>query len=266
MRQGYLAYGANGDAWAVAPDGSGPPRLLGQAAWSFAADDPSALWLVDDTAFTATEVDGTGRVLKGPLPSSGDPIAATAGALIENPVNIAGQSAGTLLVWDVAAKRVACQFGPPGEISSELATRGNLLAWSDPSAVVHVTDVTTCRDVLTHTFAAAPVSTPVFSSAAFSPDGRTLAVASNVIDPHAGVPPTLLLDLTTGEATAVPTNTPFPLQSLAWTSDGTRLFWLYIGGPTSQSTLISTWHLGDAEPRTLRARDLSLIPPLLVVP
>ncbi|MDQ1427181.1 MAG: hypothetical protein QOK39_657 [Acidimicrobiaceae bacterium] len=266
MRQGYLVYGANGDVWAVAPDGSGPPRPLGHAASYFAADDPTALWLVAGTAFTATEVDGMGRVLKGPVPSSGIPIAATAGALIENPVSAAGEPAGMLQVWDVAAKRVACQFGPPGLISNELATRGNLLAWSDPSAVVHVTDVTTCRDVLTHTFAVAPVSTPTFAFAAFSPDRRTLALASTVAVPQAAVSATLLLDLASGDATAVPTNTPFPLQSLAWTSDGTRLFWMYIGGPSSQSTWISTWHLGDPEPRTLRARDLSLIPPLLVVP
>jgi hypothetical protein len=182
-------------------------------------------------------------------------------------VSVAGEPAGMLLVWDVAAKRVACQFGPPGLVSNELATRGNLLAWSDPSAVVHVTDVTTCRDVLTHTFAAAPLSSPVFFSAAFSPDGRTLAVASTVADPQAGVSPTLLLDLASGQTTAVPTrHLPFPLESLVWTADGSRLFWMSIGGPTSQSTLVSTWHVGDGESRTLRARDLSATPPLLVVP
>jgi hypothetical protein len=265
MRRGYLAYGANGDVWAVAPDGSGSPRPIGHAASYFAADDPTGLWLVDGTGFTATEVDGTGRLLEGPVPSPGFPLAATAGAFIENPVSTAGEPAGTLLVWDVAAKRVACRFGVPGLGSDELATRGNLLAWSDPSAVVHVTDVTTCRDVLAHPFAASPVLAPVFAAAAFSPDGRTLAVASTVADAGSGVSPTLLLDLASGEATVVP-NTLLPLQSLAWTSDGSRLFWMYTGGPGSQSTLLSTWHLGDAEPRRLRAADLSLTPPLLVVP
>lgn len=262
MRQGYLAYISGGQAWAVAPDGSGKARDLAPAYTLFPAADPTAIWVVNATTTAATEIDGTGRVIMGPLRPPGLPIAATAGALIES----LPSSQPLLEVWGLADQRVDCRltgtgtFGPEG---TELATSGNLVAWVDGANLVHVTDATSCADTFELRLPLDGQQPQGTLAAAFSPDGLALAVASGQSVSQADAFPLTLLDLKSGQATTIPTAPGDPEESIAWTADGTRVFWLY--DPIDTPTIVATWKVGDQQSHILRAPNLGLVPPLLAV-
>ncbi|HEX3538815.1 MAG TPA: hypothetical protein VHT75_00100, partial [Acidimicrobiales bacterium] len=102
VRRGYLAYIAGGAAWAVGPDGSGPPRRLASANYLFAAENPDNVWVVDGSNSAATEIDGSGRVITGPEHSYGVPEEAVAGMLIESPPEEASLAQPELVVWNLA--------------------------------------------------------------------------------------------------------------------------------------------------------------------
>jgi hypothetical protein len=59
--------------------------------------------------------------------------------------------------------------------------------------------------------------------------------------------------------------TTLAVDAVAWTTDGTRLFWLS-GGQFGQPPLIATWRVGDTRSQPLRVVGIDLGPQLLVVP
>jgi hypothetical protein len=258
-RMGYLAYSSGGKVWALAPDGSGSPRLLATGDRLFAADEPSAIWVGDSRSPKMTEVDGGGRVLRGPVLPPGSATAATSAGLV---VYLPDQP--RIEVWDPAGGRVACREVGTGREVLVLATRANLMAWASGDGQLRVTDVTTCTDRFR---AAIDVTQALLQDAvAFSPDGRTLALASYKTH-HDGndAYPLELLEISSGRVTDVPLPEVLegPIGAVAWTPDGTRLFWLFsrFGG----SALLRTWRLGDSDSRPLRALGLALTPPLYAV-
>jgi len=258
MRSGYLAYLLGPEAWSVSSDGSGRPTDLGAAGGLFAAADPGLTWLVDGLTFAATEIDGSGRVVAGPVRSAGVPVAATAGALIESDVDRQGQLLPQLLVWSLAGNQVRCRLGSAASPAGELATSGNLVAWSDGPEEVRVTDVTTCAEKWKVTRPASAGGRPGLPVAAFNPDGRTLAVGAGPIEP------VTLVDVASGQVTSIPTDATFPVAALVWTADGSRIFWS--SGQFGAFTLLNTWKVGDPRARALRAVRLDITAPLLVVP
>ena len=81
-RQGYLAFRSDIKIWAVAPDGSGTPRFLAAGQNIFPAARPDAIWIEDPSTLTFSEIDGSGRLLVGPLSVPGPAYDATSKALI----------------------------------------------------------------------------------------------------------------------------------------------------------------------------------------
>ncbi len=284
LRRGYVAFVSGTTVWAVAPDGSGAPRRLATGSSVFAAADPGALWVEDhtvagtaataaDAGAAATEIDGSGTVVRGPIAVAGDAVDATATALIVYPPD---QSA--IEVRNLSDQTVQCRLGSrvPSDagVPYELAARGDLVAWVDVSNRVHVTDARTCADVPgVAQRTGTPLQATPSAAAAFSPDGRTLALAASDQDiPGHDVYFLQLIDLadatTAGAAvntTTVPVRSGFPISTMAWTADGSRLFWLS-GGPIGVSAAISTWRSGDAAVQPLRVFDLGLAPTLTVIP
>jgi hypothetical protein len=265
-RQGYLAFSSGGRVWAVAPDGSGPPRLLARGSSPFAAAEANAVWVSDPTTLAVTEVDGSGHVLRGPLTVPGGAVDATASALVVLPPD---QSA--IEVWDLATGQVRCRLGgrTPASfgVPYELAAQGNFLAWVDTSNRVHMTDTRTCAD---RPGMAPKGGTPLQSgppvTAAFSPDGRRFAIAGSDQDrPGEDVYFLQSIDVASAQVTTVPVRTGFPITAIAWSADSTRLFWL-AGGPGRVAPAVSTWRVGDTAVRPFRLFDPGLGPPLLVVP
>ncbi|MDQ1394139.1 MAG: hypothetical protein QOF30_3116 [Acidimicrobiaceae bacterium] len=270
-RQGYLAYLSNGKIWAVAPDGSGAPRYLATGDNLFPAAAPDAIWVEDPTNLAVTEVDGSGRRLIGPISVPGQAIEATSKAFIVSPPDQPLSQ-----IWDRTTRRVSCTLGGPVPPSPRalgahslaylLATQGDLVVWVDTVPQLHVTDATTCKDRQV-------LSPPTQSQTpqgfgpvvAFSPDGRTLAVAGAPTTADDGAYPFSLIDLGSGRVTTVPVQTTLAVDAVAWTTDGTRLFWLS-GGQFGQPPLIATWRVGDTRSQPLRVVGIDLGPQLLVVP
>jgi hypothetical protein len=282
LRRGYLAYVSASKVWAVAPDGSGAPRLLADGEGLFPADDPGAIWVVDTLSSTVTEFDGTGRVLLGPRRPPGSLNMATSAGLV-----VVGPYQPGIAVWNPAAGAFGCRFNSPNSPNSPsspsspnspnspsygngqplpLAARGNLLAWASNTGQLHLSDASSCVD---RTPAIANTTQGgLQGAAAFSSDGRRLAVASYRQDPQGKDTYTLsLVDVASASVTDVPiTETATaPISAVAWTPDGTRLFWMY-SGLFGSSSRLETWRLGDPVARPLRAIGLALAPPLYVVP
>jgi hypothetical protein len=267
-RRGYLAFESDNQVWALAPDGSGPPRKLAAGSSIFGSADPTAVWVTDPLTAAVTEIDGSGRVLRGPVAVSGGAVDATATALIGYPDD---QSA--IEVRNLSDGALRCRLGTrptaTAGVPYEIAVSGDLLAWIDITNRVHMTDTRTCSD---RAGIAPAGGTPLQAgpgptAAAFSPDGRHFAIAGSDQDiPGHDVYFLDVLDLVTSQITTVPVGTGFPITVLAWTADGTRLFWL-TGTPSGgNAPAIITWRLGDAKVQPLRVFGLGLEPLLLVVP
>jgi hypothetical protein len=264
-RQGYLAYAAGGQVWAVAADGSGPRRRLAAGDRLFAADNPQAIWVADSAASTLTEVDGAGRILLGPVTPPGILDRATSAGLVVVDPDHPG-----IAVWNPADAKFGCRFLSAGIVGGgevlPLAAHGHLLAWASATGQLHLSDVATCAD---RSLAVANTTQAgLQGAAAFSPDGLRLAVASYRPDPLGNDTYSLnLVDIWSGQVAEVPLSVVLtaPITALAWTPDGARLFWMY-SGLVDSSSLLETWRLGDRVARPLRAVRLDLTPPLSVVP
>ncbi len=270
-RQGYLAYLSNGKIWAVAPDGSGTPRYLATGDNLFPATAPDAIWVEDPTNLAVTEVDGSGRTLIGPISVPGQAIEATSKGFILSPPDQPVSQ-----IWDRTTRRVLCTLGagaPPSprtlgtnSFAYLLATQGDVVVWADTVPQLHVTDATTCKDRQVLPPQAQSQTQEGFGPVvAFSPDGRTLAVTGAPTTADDGAYPFSLIDLESGRVTSVPVQSILAIDAVAWTADGTRLFWLS-GGQFGQATLIATWRVGDARSQPLRVVGIALGPQLLVVP
>ena len=294
-RQGYLAYEAGGIIWAVAPDGSGVPRRLIDGDLLFAAVDRGDIWVVKSTTGQVTEVDDSGTSLAGPLLPPGLAEAATSSGLL---VGSAGNRPG-MEVWNPANGRVGCRFALDDGQAVAVAVQGNFVVWTGGDGRAHVTNIASCSDVLvepTDGGASAVDShghlsgellqaiAGVSAAAAFSPDGRYVAVAYAEINPDGSAGyPFLLVDTTTGRVSTIPTPASVvpssasaaaaaytsgpvagPVNGIAWSTDDRRLFWLYpsTGGDPA---VLMTWRIGDAASVPLRAVDLLLSGPLYTI-
>ncbi len=264
LRQGYLAYVSGSQVWAVAPDGSGTPRPLATGAYLFAGHNPAAVWVVDGDTAMATEIDGTGRILAGPvLPPGGLFVDTAAGLVVFRSHGPAG-----IEIWNPADGRFHCPNlvnrgdGGPYAIGAE----GNSLAWSSGDGELHLTDVTTCQDHLTGVHGLNGTGFPPVGT--FSPDGRTFAVATAQTDSQNDYGfPLELVDVASGRVTTVPVAHALsaPISAIAWTPDGSRLFWVN-SGVSGSSSIVATWRIGDSAAQALRVVGLALNFPLYVVP
>jgi hypothetical protein len=262
LRRGYLAYASGNRIWAVAPDGSGTPRQLATGSFLFAANDPAAIWVVDASSFQATKIDGSGRVLSGPLTPPGNLLLDTSAGLV-----VSGQNGPGIEIWSPTDGTLSCpnllNTGDGGPFP--VAARDHQLAWASGDGRLHLTDVTTCVDRL-------PGITGVNGGGlqdvgAFSPDGTNLAVASHQAGPQGQDDHLVqLVAVASDRVTTIPIpDFLAPVSAIAWTSDGSRLFWAY-SGLFGFSSVVATWHLGDAAAQPLRALHLSLTPPMYVLP
>jgi hypothetical protein len=263
-RLGYLAYTAGSQVWAVAPDGSGPPHRLAAGDWLFAATDPGAIWVNDGATGQVQEVDGAGRVLAGPVLPPGPAVAAATAGIVVSPPDRPGVE-----VWNPATGVVTCRL-TDGADAENLGSQANLLAWVGGDDQLHVTDMATCTDLYRQP---ATPSAGVNAVAAFSPDGRTLAVSWPQPDPSRDGTitfPFQLVDTKTGRVSGIPIPPglsgpiPLPVGGIAWTADSQRLFWLYPVGASGPG-LILTWRVGDAAAQPLHAVDLGLSGPIYSV-
>jgi WD40 repeat protein len=223
-----------------------------------AAADPTAIWVVDPSSAVASEIDGTGRTIAGPVRVDGVPAAATADALVETPANAQGEPQPGLVAWSVVGHKAQCRVGGDGVYAGGLAVSGNLLAWSDNPAQVHITDMTTCVERWKVPVSSGADPSPSVPVGAFSPDGRTLALGGGSVDP------VTLVDVASGAVTSAPTEYTAPVVALVWSADSSRLFWL--AGLGGSAAALLTWHVGDAAAEILRVVGLRINPPLLAVP
>ena len=248
-RRGYLAYASDGDVWMVAPDGTGVPRVVAAGDSIIAAIDPSAVWVVSKGI--VSEIDQTGRVLVGPVEPPGAVEGATSDGLV---VSLVGQP--SIEVWNPVTGGIRCPTVTNGQ-AFVMASESNSLAWGTFDGVMRLIDVNNCAPLFSQHIGLT-LEFPE-GAAVFSPDGRTLAVAtlSNTLE---------LVDVATGRVSSVPI--PVRLESLitaiAWTPDGSRLFWL-TAGPGANSPVIETWQMGDSAAQPVRLVGVALAPPLFSI-
>jgi hypothetical protein len=257
QRHGYLAYLASDGVMAVSPDGSGTPRLLAASHdYFFAANDPNDLWVTYEGGRQEAEIDGTGRVvapsLTPPLPAVAD---TAKGFVLSAETGIE--------IWNPATHQVTCHL-PGGSAYGVLAASGDLVVWLGGDNQLTVSNVASCTNLFrqpTDDSVEAPV-------AAISPDGQTVALSTDPVQPAA--PGMVLIGAGSGTLTPVPEPELIdaavngPIGGIAWSVDGRRLFWLYPKDGSFPS-LIVTWKVGDPTAQPLRAVNLHLTAPLLTV-
>ncbi|MGH9127318.1 MAG: hypothetical protein ACRDZ8_21750 [Acidimicrobiales bacterium] len=263
-RAGFLAYTTGEQVMAVGADGSGSPRTLAAGSIVFAATDPADVWVssaTTDDGLQTSEVDGTGRLLAGPFPTPGTAVGATTAGLVID------QGPG-LEVWDPLTGAVRCRVTTPGEVGT-LATQGDAVAWLGGQDRLGVTDLGSCRNVLT--LPLQPMGDPLSRLVvAFSPNGKTLAVSGVLPTANEGPAPVELVDVASGQVTeppAVPAGTgpaDQAVTAMAWSADGQRLWWLCASEFANVESYLLTWRVGDPSVQILRAVNLHLQAPLLV--
>jgi len=195
-----------------------------------------------------TEIDGTAhRVV--------DPVLVPTGALVTSGLTNEGLVLDTgagLFAWDPVSGRQV-RITPPG--AAFLAASGDLVAWQGEDAgIVFVTDLVTNR-ARALSFGSenmtATALDPSTSPCAFSPDGARLACPIVAVG-ALGLFRVGVVDLGDGSV-AVPSGAlgDSPAHPLAWSPDGSRLWWVV---PTSQASLLATWAVGQPSASELRYR------------
>ncbi|HSS11955.1 MAG TPA: hypothetical protein VLL25_18860, partial [Acidimicrobiales bacterium] len=255
-RLGYLGLITNGDISVQPTDLRGSARLIGHGAQAFAADRPDALWVINND--TIGEIDGAGRQLVPPAPYPGFAASISVAAGVATYTQQDG-----LIVWDPESHRTVCRLGTPGEA---IAGSGDLLAWLDPQAGLHLTDVSACQTRAVER--PDPASYPGFIGAAgaFSPDGRTLACYIALWTGGERVTLRLaLVDVASGRVTVprAPDGTA-TVEPIVWTGNSQRLFFTI--ETTGGAPLPATYQLGQTALSPLRYRATPRFSVLAVVP
>jgi WD40 repeat protein len=211
---------------------------LGQATIFVPAAERGRLWLIDYPGGrigagtpTLREVDTTGHVwvtAQGLDPSHYPEIGIPGG--------IAYQTGQGIALWDAVSGRVTARLGHGTGYVSDISD--HRLAWCDQTcSTFHVTDLASGRDVA----APAPAATGTFaaSSARFSPDGGVLAVIAGGGDPsdRTSKVAVALIHTQSGLVETVNLRIAQRPWSLAWSPDGTRLFYSSYSYTQSSTTL-----------------------------
>jgi hypothetical protein len=256
-RLGYVGLISNGKVLAEPIDLQGPPRVIGHGVQAFAADRPDAIWVItiDDTI---GEIDGAGRQLVPPAAYQGF-VSSTS---VARGVVVHTQRDG-LIVWDPASGRTACQLGMDGE---PIAGSGDLLAWVDLQAGLHLTDVSACR-----TRAVDRPDPPTYrgflgAAGALSPDGRTAAcyVALRTGGQRQAFR-LALIDVASGRVTIPQApHGSSTVEPIAWTSDSQRLFFTL--STPGGAAIPATYRLGQTALTPLRYRAVPGFSVLAVLP
>jgi hypothetical protein len=208
--------------WAAPIDG-GPRRRLGRATVAIPAADPDQVWL---SWYPGRRIGAGGPTYALVDVATGDDLVVRRGppdpATLGVPGGLALQSPRGIEIWDAERDRVVRRLGH--EPAFPNAVSGSLLAWCDgPCTDLHLTDLTSGEDrLLDH-----PDGSPAWNgySGAFSPDGRQLATWAGS--------EAVLVDVETGAVEVVGRGRQ-PYGSVAWSPDGSALYWSTPRGLGSQ--------------------------------
>jgi WD40 repeat protein len=215
-----------------------PPRKLGDSWFFIPSAEPDRVWLsqLDRNSpetrraiATVREVSVAGRVTfpavrpprdEGPLTAVGDAL-------------VFGTRQGGLELWNPSTGEFTRRF----EDAYLGPTQGTLLAWcEDEGRVLHVIDVGSGDDRTIEP----PQEFATFDcwSGAFSPDGKTLAVAALYEGAYDDDRTLALVDLGDGEATPINgSSVGAPYVYVAWSSAGDRVF-MSGSGPGGRRVLL----------------------------
>jgi hypothetical protein len=208
---------------------------------------PDRVWvaIVDEsqddgrlTAVREVSIDGRVTVPDTRPPDGAWPVAAVDG-------NLVFQRSGELLVWDPSTGRDVDRL--PGQLP--VAWQGPVLAWCDGACrSLSVKDVSSGEALVVEP----PVGATGFEAlhGAFSPDGRTLAVAVRLGDGEDAARQLALIDVGTGRTTVVDEATvPTPYVFIDWAPSGDAVF--ITGGQHAGRRQIVEYRVGDAEAHVL---------------
>lgn len=250
-RREWVAVVDRQSAYAVAVPG-GRRHELGPADYAVAGDDPETVWLVRgrDREFEAVEVDRAG-VERGRAAGRGGLVWAGADHIVSVPFSdVEGDT--DLVVTDRSGRRRPHVI----ERARFLAARGTTMAWAesfsmegpDPKpAVLHVLDLSTrVERILT-----SPQGPGVPAAAAFSPDGRSVAVTWSRFRPGTTESTVAVHASDTYQVTASSTQADSTLGlSPSWAPSGERVYFLADGSPRR----IKVLHVGDGTIEQVRLR------------
>jgi hypothetical protein len=190
------------------------------------------------TAVREVTIDGSVTVPDTRPPDGAWPVAAVDG-------NLVFQRSGELVVWDPGTGREVDRL--PGELP--VAWHGSVIAWCDGA----------CRSLAVkdeRTGTAITVRPPVDATGfdalygAFSPDGRTLAVAVRLGDGEEAERQLALIEVDTGRLTLVEgASVPTPYVFIDWTPAGDTVF--ITGGQLAGHRQIVEYRVGDAAAHVL---------------
>lgn len=254
VRRGNLLVFWGRDTYVLDPDLRSPPRKLGDSWFFIPSAKPGRVWLAilnPDSPETERalsdlrEVSLDGRVTLGDVHPPGGrwPVAAVGDDLVFE------DNRGGLELWNPASGEITRRL--PG--ASLGPSQGDLLAWCERDGrTLHVLDVGRGRDQVV-------VPRPGFAafdcaSGAFSPDGRSLAVAATA-GGYEAERSLALVDLAHGVARRVEGSTVHPdYVFIAWSTNGNRVF--LSGGPEGDRHLLQ-YRLGEprAVPLPVEVRD-----------
>lgn len=233
----------------VAHPGSGPTFdvLVRDSLFFIPSSAPDRVWvgIVDEaqddgrlTAVREVAIDGSVTVPDTAPPDGAWPVAAVDG-------NLVFQRSGELVVWDPATGRDVDRL--PGELP--VAWQGSLLAWCDGHCrSVAVKDLRSGAAITVQPPAGATGFEALYG--AFSPDGRTLAVAVRLGDGEEAERQLALIDVDTGRLTLVDgASIQTPYVFIDWAPSGDTVF--ITGGQLAGHRRVVEYRIGDATARVL---------------
>jgi hypothetical protein len=211
------------------------------------SSSPDRVWvaIVDEgqddgrlTAVREVSIDGQVTVPDTRPPEGAWPVAAVEGDLVF-------QRDGELFVWDPSTGQEIDRL--PGQLP--VAWQGSLLVWCDGACrSLDMADIASGERLAIQP----PAGATGFEAlrGAFSPDGRTLAVAVRLGDGEEAGRQLALIDTDTGHTTLVPGATvPTPYVFIDWAPSGETVF--ITGGQHGGSRQVVEYRLGDAAANAL---------------